>query len=73
MVVATTVAGQRITTAFLAGTALVLAGVYVGAPMPTSTKQEELWKAATTLARYSTGAREAPVASTRLPGASRRR
>ncbi len=44
VVVAATVAGEAITPAFLAGTALVLAGVYVGALMPTHTKQEQLWQ-----------------------------
>ena len=44
IVVAATVAGEAITAGFLAGAALVLAGVYVGALMPTKTKQEELRK-----------------------------
>lgn len=44
IVVAATVAGEAITVGFLAGAALVLAGVYVGALMPTKMKQEELRK-----------------------------
>ncbi len=44
VVVAATVAGEKITGGFLTGTALVLAGVYVGALMPTHAKQEELWQ-----------------------------
>ncbi len=44
VVVAATVAGEAITSGFLAGTALVLVGVYVGALMPTHAKQEQLWQ-----------------------------
>ena len=44
IVVAATVAGEAISTGFLAGTALVLAGVYVGALMPHKEKQGELEK-----------------------------
>ncbi len=44
IVVAATVAGESITPAFLAGAALVLAGVYVGALMPAKEKQEALWE-----------------------------
>jgi drug/metabolite transporter (DMT)-like permease len=44
IVVAATVAGETITGWFLAGTALVIAGVYVGALMPSKTRQEALWQ-----------------------------
>ncbi len=44
IVVAATVAGESITPGFLAGAALVLAGVYVGALMPAKEKQEALWE-----------------------------
>lgn len=44
IVVAATVAGESITPAFLAGAVLVLAGVYVGALMPSKVKQEALWE-----------------------------
>lgn len=44
IVVAATVAGETITGSFLAGAALVLAGVYVGALMPQKQKQEALWQ-----------------------------
>jgi drug/metabolite transporter (DMT)-like permease len=43
LVVASTVAEESISSQFLVGTALVLAGVYVGALMPAKEKQEELW------------------------------
>lgn len=44
IVVAATVAGESITPGFLVGAALVLAGVYVGALMPSKSKQEALWE-----------------------------
>jgi drug/metabolite transporter (DMT)-like permease len=44
IVVAATVADESISAGFLAGTALVLAGVYVGALMPTKEKQQALWE-----------------------------
>jgi drug/metabolite transporter (DMT)-like permease len=44
IVVAATIADETITVGFLAGSVLVLAGVYVGALMPRREKQEELWK-----------------------------
>lgn len=44
IVVAATVAGESITPAFLVGAVLVLAGVYVGALMPSKVKQEALWE-----------------------------
>jgi drug/metabolite transporter (DMT)-like permease len=44
IVVAATVASENITAGFLAGAALVLAGVYVGALMPQKEKQEALWQ-----------------------------
>jgi drug/metabolite transporter (DMT)-like permease len=44
IVVAATIADEAITAAFLAGTVLVLAGVYVGALMPPKEKHEALWQ-----------------------------
>ena len=44
IVVAATVAGESITPAVLVGAVLVLAGVYVGALMPSKVKQEALWE-----------------------------
>jgi drug/metabolite transporter (DMT)-like permease len=44
IVVAATIADEAITPAFLAGTVLVLAGVYVGALRPPKEKHEALWQ-----------------------------